>query len=59
MGEWEKGTDWRDGFIEKTLKDGEECAHIACSHHVTKPCEMCGRYAARGEAKVLVIDNTK
>lgn len=29
------------------LKDGEPCPHIGCLHHVTHPCEGCGRIAGR------------
>jgi hypothetical protein len=31
-------------------KDGEPCLHKGCAHHVKHPCEVCGRYQARGEA---------
>ena len=27
------------------LKDGEPCGHPGCLHHVTHPCEGCGRIA--------------
>ncbi len=29
----------------KTYKDGEPCSHTGCLHHVTHPCEGCGRIA--------------
>lgn len=29
------------------LKDGEPCSHPGCLHHVTHPCEGCGRIAGR------------
>ena len=28
------------------LKPGQECGHRGCSHHISHPCEGCGRYAA-------------
>ncbi len=28
-------------------KDGEPCSHPGCLHHVTHPCEGCGRIAGR------------
>jgi hypothetical protein len=31
-------------------KDGEPCTHRGCAHHMTHPCEVCGRILARGEA---------
>ena len=30
------------------MKDGEPCSHPGCAHHITHPCEGCGRIAARG-----------
>lgn len=33
----------------KELKDGEPCGHPGCLHHVTHPCEGCGRIAGRTE----------
>ncbi len=29
------------------IKDGEPCAHPGCLHHVSHPCEGCGRIAGR------------
>lgn len=29
------------------LLDGEPCNHPGCLHHVTHPCEGCGRIAGR------------
>jgi hypothetical protein len=29
------------------LKDGEPCTHPECSHHISHPCEGCGRIGAR------------
>jgi len=31
----------------KRLKDGEPCSHPGCLHHVTHPCEGCGRIAGK------------
>lgn len=28
-------------------KDGEPCDHPGCLHHITHPCEGCGRIAGR------------
>lgn len=28
--------------------DGEPCSHPGCLHHVSHPCEGCGRIAGRG-----------
>lgn len=30
---------------EGILKDGEPCSHKGCLHHITHPCESCGRIA--------------
>jgi len=27
----------------KSLRDGEPCSHVGCLHHVSHPCEGCGR----------------
>ena len=35
----------------KPLLDGVPCAHRGCLHHVTHPCEGCGRIAGRSPAK--------
>lgn len=32
----------------RLLKDGEPCWHPGCLHHVTHPCEGCGRTAGVG-----------
>jgi hypothetical protein len=44
------GGDWKPGRVigdEKAmLKDGEPCSHPGCAHHLTHPCERCGRVAA-------------
>ena len=32
---------------KKELRDGEPCAHPGCLHHVTHPCEGCGRLGGR------------
>jgi hypothetical protein len=37
---------------EVTFGDGVGCFIVGCCLHVKHPCEMCGRYQARGEAKV-------
>lgn len=29
--------------VTRPLKDGEPCGHPGCMHHVTHPCEGCGR----------------
>jgi hypothetical protein len=31
------------------LKDGEPCGHPGCLHHLTHPCEGCGRIAGRNK----------
>lgn len=43
------GVNWAS---EVAFGDGEPCMITGCRHHVKHPCEMCGRYQARGEAKV-------
>ena len=30
-------------------RDGEPCTHKGSSHHAKHPCEVCGRFMARGE----------
>lgn len=34
---------FNDLFRPKNLKDGEPCGHPGCLHHITHPCEGCGR----------------
>lgn len=29
------------------LRDGEPCEHKGCLHHITHPCEGCGRIAGK------------
>lgn len=29
------------------LKSGESCGHPGCLHHVSHPCECCGRIAGK------------
>ena len=36
----------REQYLEY-LQDGEPCDHIGCLHHVSHPCESCGRVAGR------------
>lgn len=43
------GIDYAD---EVTFGDGVGCFVIGCCLHVKHPCEMCGRYQARGVATV-------
>lgn len=31
----------------KKYKDGEPCDHPGCLHHLSHPCEACGRIAGR------------
>jgi len=40
------------------LKDGEPCGHPGCLHHMTHPCEGCGRVGGRyaGEIREEFID---
>lgn len=33
------------------LKDGAPCSHPGCLHHVSHPCEGCGRVAGRRKPK--------
>lgn len=35
-------------------KDGEPCNHVGCLHHVTHPCEVCGRICGIGEVKFKI-----
>lgn len=34
--------------------DDEPCSHPGCAHHVSHPCEGCGRIEARGEYRPWV-----
>jgi len=27
----------------KNLRDGDPCHHSGCLHHISHPCEVCGR----------------
>ena len=29
------------------MKDGEPCEHRGCLHHISHPCEKCGRIAGK------------
>jgi hypothetical protein len=40
----------------KHFKDGEPCNHPGCQLHTTHHCEVCRRLAAKGEAKITVIE---
>jgi len=41
------------GFSSSTpLREGEPCSHPGCLHHVSHPCEGCGRVAGRGNVVV-------
>ena len=31
------------GRRNNALKPGQLCSHSGCLHHVTHPCEVCGR----------------
>jgi len=44
-----------------TIKEGQPCGHRGCLHHVSHPCEGCGRIAGRGEDErcVWVPDTLK
>ena len=35
------------GVPEMPLRDGEPCSHRGCLHHLTHPCEGCGRIAGK------------
>jgi len=37
------------GLAAKSLPDGVPCEHRGCLHHVTHPCEGCGRIAGRSK----------
>lgn len=43
----EAGANLTDVLGGKRYKDGEPCSHRGCLHHVTHPCEGCGRIAGR------------
>lgn len=36
-----------DGLAAKPLPDGVPCDHRGCLHHITHPCEGCGRIGGR------------
>ena len=42
----------------KLYKDGEPCPHAGCLHHMSHPCEGCGRVGgiSTGSAKQAVIE---
>ena len=37
-----------------TFKDGQPCPHPGCFHHLSHPCEVCGRIGAKGKATVFI-----
>ncbi len=37
---------------QTTYKDGEPCRHPGCLHHLSHPCEGCGRLGARDEISI-------
>jgi len=36
--------------VKYVLSDGEPCQHVGCAHHISHPCEGCGRIGAQGTA---------
>lgn len=38
------------------LVDGVPCAHPGCLHHVSHPCEGCGRVAGVSKEKIKAAD---
>lgn len=39
------------------VKDGEPCPHSGCLHHVTYPCEVCGRINCKGDSIAWKVIN--
>jgi len=37
------------GETVRKLKSGQPCEHKGCAHHVSHPCEVCGRTMMQGE----------
>ena len=48
---------WEMGIAHDytVLLDGEPCNHSECLHHVTHPCENCGRIAGKG-IRIMMIN---
>lgn len=44
-----------DGLAYIKLLDGEPCDHIGCLHHISHPCERCGRIGGKGIAYIPYI----
>ena len=40
-------------FEHRFLRDGEPCSHPGCADCRTRPCEICRRFQARGEAEIF------
>ena len=36
------------------LKDREPCEHPGCLHHISHPCEGCGRVGGRRQDDILI-----
>ena len=50
--EWDKWPQWlrehqRIDINGKRFVDGQPCSHPGCFHHITHPCEGCGRIGGR------------
>ncbi|MFA6063863.1 MAG: hypothetical protein WC736_14850 [Gallionella sp.] len=43
----------------KPLPDGVPCSHRGCLHHVTHPCEGCGRIAGVGVVDLYDTPDTE
>jgi hypothetical protein len=42
-----------DDLLYAVYLDGESCNHIGCLHHISHPCEKCGRIAGKGIVYLL------
>lgn len=38
------------GYRIKILNENQPCSHTGCLHHISHPCEGCGRIGGKGSS---------
>lgn len=46
---WAYQKEYKESKKTFKYKDGEPCPHSGCLHHISHPCEGCGRIGGRNE----------
>ena len=44
----------KNGLEYEIYADHESCKHRGCLHHISHPCEYCGRINGNGIAEIMV-----